>query len=294
MPERVGVRWRIPIEVTGEIQAVVGLSPRGCQIDPVPLRWQLRSTSGVLTVGELWLAPERQYPSAEREDRRTLAPGALEMVRGRVGLSPVTPMRWLAIVPGAGRYWVDLVWETLPTVRAEQIWPCVDSWVPVPLAQAVAATQARGALPDTNALGAGMAAPLVERSSDEPRALAPSAPSASDTSWYATLRTTLGLLGQPAYDLMRLHQAALDLDVAPAGPPRAWSDRVPSGTDPAVGRALSAWRAAALDALRRGPIASQVALCDLVAQGLAARPLRVWQDEATVPVGDARACRDRR
>jgi hypothetical protein len=290
----VHVTWEIPVQIGQRVDAVAAVQERACRTAGAPSRWALRTASGMAQGGEAW-----SFQSSGATGPGVVGMLDADALRAHLGLTPAAPLAWLLLVPAPGKYVLTIDWDTSDIRALEATSPCVAGWVAVPLAWAIAATRtapetkAVGVapaprVPNTSDAGVGLAAPGAPPQTGSPAAIsAPRAP----IDYAALVSRTLGLLRAPSYDLVRLHQAALDLEFAPATTLAIAPDGTPVTADePAVRTALVDARAASLSALRAGGTEGQLALCTLVHQGLGARPLRIWNDEATVPRGDQKGC----
>lgn len=264
------VVWDVPVRVGAGVEAVAGLGRIECAYDPnVPVRWELlrRASTGVGTpVGEAWRAA---YVASSSATSSSLAPLQAEALAMQMQVTGGYRLTWLLLVPSAGDYILRASWAA--TGDGLQGEPCIDAWGAVDLGSAISAT-----------------APASSSLSQAPRprtpyeawlrSQQPATPSASPVTpeQAATppaisteaLDQQLGLLGVPEYDLVRLHQAALEFEVT------GYIDRALLPT-------LMARRARAIEL---GLATAPQALCRAARQhALDQRGLKAWSGEPTLP-----------
>jgi hypothetical protein len=161
-------------------------------------------------------------------------------------------LRWLAHVPDRRGHLFVQEWGPLDPASGMAVRPCPVRWVALPMSDYIRATR-------PSARGAAAAAPA---------ALAPPGEDAR-----AAARV-LGLIGEAAFDLVRLHQVALMVELG---------GRLPGGVSPAMAVWLRSDRIARLGADD---------LCGLIRQqGLGEPALRLWDGEPTIGPAHAPRCR---
>lgn len=264
--------WEIPLRVGRDVQAVAGLGEVACAYDPnVPVHWELwgkDEEGNPRRVGEAWRA---SYVSANSQGSYVLDPLQAEALAMQMRVNGLWRLTWLMIVPGAGDYVLKILWPV--SNDGLQGKPCVEAWGALDRGIALSATA-----PSRQSGAPGWARPLTPHhtTSQEPRiprnpaplsVAFPEEPSNLDEpDGYITAR--FGLLSVPAYDITRLHQAALENEFA-------------SAFDAQTSAALVAYRARTLETgLRTDP----EGLCRAVrSHSLDGRELRLWGGEPTVP-----------
>jgi hypothetical protein len=293
----VRVRWTVPVQLAGNVSSAVAVADPLCASPsgPIPARWSLRPVGRPGAGEEVWRVAGTQLVDMDSEpERRILGFQKSDEITRAVGLASGGVPAWLLIAPRSGAYEMVIEWESAESSAALAARPCIKAWVETPLETAfgITTTPSPGPRATTGAVSRGaQERPDSPNTSDEGLSAAPrprvedARTTEEDRRVEDVLRVRHGLLGVPEYDLSRLHQAAVQVEMRQVpGQPLAAEDQREADR-------LRALRASLLEALHAGGEAGQGKLCRLVwTQGMAERPLRLWNGEATIPAADAARC----
>lgn len=288
------LEWMLPVEVTGAVSAVVAFSHVPCMDGPVPQSWRILRATDASSVGEPWrVVHNRASGSFAVPGRSTLGLAEAEVLRRRAGLPDRVEMQFALTLPGPGLYYLAIRWsgpslESLATIR-----PCISGWGRVPLGDLLVETVSGPSTPPSTPSGAPASRPVVANTSDRGASALPSAPSPepqADSSVPDPVTPTssildrIGILGVPEYDLIRLHQFALQ------GLSRG--DGATAAVTPLERRILWETREDRLQALVGAGEDGQRRLCTLaVRHAMDQRPLPLWVGQPTIPTELTATCR---
>lgn len=273
------VVWDVPVRIGRNVRAVAGLGRIECAYDSnVPVRWELLravEANQLVAAGEAW----RAGYTISRGGVPSLAPLQAEALGMQMRANGGWRLTWLLLVPDAGDYILRVIWPASDVgLRGE---PCIDAWGVVDFALAISATA-----PVSPEQGVSMSQPRTPfeayaRSRGTTGDGSPAASSGQqnlDRIDDEQLLSRFGLISVPAYDIVRLHQAALEYEMAP------YYDRA----------TLAALMTRRQNTLTEALETTPDALCRATrVHALDRRALRAWEGEPTVPPTIARkACSD--
>lgn len=272
------VEWHIPLETGPGVEAVAAISDASCLARSArPTHWQVIAASTGQSVGEAWwvdpnLGQEVDLYSKRLGWVRADAAAAAAELPDRYRIS------WILIIPKPDRYVFQVAWKDAPSAELMAVEPCIAGWTNLPLSVAIASTTQ--GMRERSAATSVSYAPVHDALKDSGDARFPNTSDEGaslgllhegdkgENVFHLPQPLELGLVGAPTYDLVRLHQWAVSIEVGAQTPSRQTIE------------VLRRERTRALAAL-----ANQETLCILSRRyTLSEWNLTIWGGEATVPI----------
>jgi hypothetical protein len=285
--EALRVEWTIPLRVNSGVEALVGLSSATCVTGAEfpPMRWMVRAWPSGVATGEAWFVERATLHGAARsQGRYSVGVLAAEALSTKLGVRGDRLITWILILPEPGGYELAQGWEGADPREVLTRRPCVDAWLAIPLSLALEATSGpppqRQHAPEPG---------TIRRTGDEgvsrgvdarPQGATPVPPMLTES---ATIQValSLNLLEVVDYDIARLHQAALELELDGA-------------SDPARAGYIASLRELRADRLARAATLQgreREAFCRLAGRpGMGDRPLKAWSGQPTIPLTARSGC----
>lgn len=255
------VLWHSPFSLKGNTEVAWAGIERMCSSPIPPTNWHaLPIRDSNRAEAELWRVVERTPTQLSKAEGRQISAIYAASLLSHVRLGVDETIRWLLYLPRGGSYVMAQEWRGVSMSEAVSVRPCTLRWVPVPLPVFFEATS--GGV-RKNANGQPDVLDEIERAVELTR---PSSGALEQVT------AALGLMDNPEFDLIILHQVALNVELG---------RRLPYGVSPDVvqwiriDRVARKWR----DPREREE------LCALGRERRLFSPrLSLWNGDATIPL----------